>query len=54
MLLSVNAIFNWRFEELGLREGSKRDSSVTQADSFADERGEASGCCGPACGGQTE
>ncbi|HEX4536154.1 MAG TPA: hypothetical protein VH140_04320 [Candidatus Acidoferrum sp.] len=43
------------YEELGLREGSKRDSSATQADSFADERGEtASARSGPACGGQAE
>ena len=40
---------------LGFREGSKRDSSAAQADSFADERGEkASACSGPAGGGQAE
>jgi hypothetical protein len=51
----VNTIFLLCFEELGLREGSKKDSSTSQADSFADEREEkASACSGPACGGQAE
>src|ERR1700688_2776091 len=30
---------------LGLRERSKRDSSTSQADSFADERGEKASAC---------
>jgi len=30
---------------LGLRGGSKRDSSAVQADSFADERGEKASAC---------
>jgi len=34
-----------RVGELGFREGSKRDSSAVQADSFADEPGEKASAC---------